>query len=100
MTDLRSSLITGLSSLAGEAEEPDRWSPLEGSLGATKQPSRAQNAFLADGERSGFPGAEYTRAGVSGGLNDSRNMRSERVADAVPEWREDSAAYAIHRRQS
>jgi pimeloyl-ACP methyl ester carboxylesterase len=74
MSDVRSSLLKGLYSLSGEAEEQDRWSPVRdpaaarGIATAPKMPS-----WLCEQDLD-FLEAEYRRAGFTGGLNYYRNM--------------------------
>jgi pimeloyl-ACP methyl ester carboxylesterase len=72
--DVRSSLLKGLYSLSGEAEEQDRWSPVRdpaaprGIANEPKMPS-----WLSESDLD-FLTAEYERAGFTGGLNYYRNM--------------------------
>jgi pimeloyl-ACP methyl ester carboxylesterase len=73
MRDVRSSLLRGLYSLSGEAEEQDRWSPVRdpaerGLATPPKMPS-----WLSEQDLD-FLEAEYRRAGFTGGLNYYRNM--------------------------
>jgi pimeloyl-ACP methyl ester carboxylesterase len=73
MSDIRSSLLKGLYSLSGEAEEQDRWSPVRdpatrGNAGPPKMPS-----WLTE-EDLDFLVAEYKHATFTGGLNYYRNM--------------------------
>jgi pimeloyl-ACP methyl ester carboxylesterase len=72
MMDVRSSLLKGLYSLSGEAEEQDRWSPVRdpavrGNPTPAKMPS-----WLKEGDLD-FLVAEYQWAGFTGGLNYYRN---------------------------
>ena len=73
-SDVRSSLLRGLYSLSGEAEERDRWSPVRDPAAARgismtpKMPS-----WLTERDLD-FLVAEYERAGFTGGLNYYRNM--------------------------
>jgi pimeloyl-ACP methyl ester carboxylesterase len=74
MSDVRSSLLKGLYSLSGEAEEQDRWQPVrdpEASRGIARAPKMP--SWLKE-EDLGFLEAEYRRAGFNGGLNYYRNM--------------------------
>jgi pimeloyl-ACP methyl ester carboxylesterase len=73
MTDVRMSLLKGLYSLSGEADEADRWSPVRdpavrGIPLIPKMPS-----WLTEQDLD-FLEAEYKRAGFTGGLNYYRNM--------------------------
>jgi pimeloyl-ACP methyl ester carboxylesterase len=74
MSDVRSSLLRGLYSLSGEAEEQDRWNPVRdpaaprGISAAPKMPS-----WLSEKDLD-FLVAEYQRASFTGGLNYYRNM--------------------------
>jgi pimeloyl-ACP methyl ester carboxylesterase len=74
MSDIRSSLLKGLYTLSGEAEEQHRWSPVRdpaaprGISTAPKMPS-----WLTERDLD-FLVAEYQRASFTGGLNYYRNM--------------------------
>ncbi|MGA3186431.1 MAG: alpha/beta hydrolase [Bryobacteraceae bacterium] len=73
MLDVRSSLLKGLYSLSGEAEEQDRWSAMRdpsvrGAALIPKMPS-----WLSEQDLD-FLTAEYQRAGFTGGLHYYRNM--------------------------
>jgi pimeloyl-ACP methyl ester carboxylesterase len=73
MSDIRSSLLKGLYSLSGEAEEQDRWSPVRdpavrGNAAPPKMPSWVTEEDLD------FLVAEYKHATFTGGLNYYRNM--------------------------
>ncbi len=74
MSDVRSSLLKGLYSLSGEAEEQDRWSPVRDPA-APREISRPPKmpSWLSEKDLD-FLVAEYQRSGFTGGLNYYRNM--------------------------
>ena len=76
MTDVRMSLLKGLYSLSGEADEADRWSPVRDpavpALRATPLNPKMPSWLTA--QDLDFLEAEYKRAGFTGGLNYYRNM--------------------------
>lgn len=74
MLDVRSSLLKGLYSLSGEAEELDRWSPVRdpsAPRGIAREPKMP--SWLTEDDLD-FLVAEYERASFTGGLNYYRNM--------------------------
>lgn len=77
MLDVRSSLLKGLYSLSGDAEEQDRWSPVRdpavrGAASIAKMPPKMPS-WLSEKDLDFLEG-EYRRAGFTGGLNYYRNM--------------------------
>jgi pimeloyl-ACP methyl ester carboxylesterase len=74
VSDVRSSLLKGLYTLSGEAEEQDRWSPVRDPA-APREISRPPKmpSWLSEKDLD-FLVAEYQRAGFTGGLNYYRNM--------------------------
>jgi pimeloyl-ACP methyl ester carboxylesterase len=72
MLDVRSSLLKGLYSLSGEAEEQDRWSPVRDPAvrGIPSEPKMP--TWLTESDLD-FLVAEYERATFTGGLNYYRN---------------------------
>jgi pimeloyl-ACP methyl ester carboxylesterase len=73
MTDVRMSLLKGLYSLSGEADEADRWSPVRDPAVKGIPVEPRMPSWLSE-EALDFLEAEYKRAGFTGGLNYYRNM--------------------------
>jgi pimeloyl-ACP methyl ester carboxylesterase len=74
MSDVRSTLLKGLYSLSGEAEEQHRWNPVRDPAEPRGIPTPARMPSWLAEEDLDFLVAEYERAGFTGGLNYYRNM--------------------------
>jgi pimeloyl-ACP methyl ester carboxylesterase len=74
MSDVRSTLLKGLYSLSGEAEEQDRWSPVRDPAAARRDSTPLEMPSWLTEHDLDFLVAEYKRTGFNGGLNYYRNM--------------------------
>jgi pimeloyl-ACP methyl ester carboxylesterase len=74
MSDVRSSLLKGLYSLSGDAEEQDRWSPVRDPSAPRESANAPKMPPWLTGQDLDFLEAEYQRSGFTGGLNYYRNM--------------------------
>jgi len=74
MSDIRSSLLKGLYTLSGEAEEQDRWSPVRDPAAPRGVPTAPKMPSWLNEEDLDFLVSEYQRASFTGGLNYYRNM--------------------------
>jgi pimeloyl-ACP methyl ester carboxylesterase len=74
MSDVRSSLLKGLYSLSGDAEDQDRWSPVRDPTAARGIATVPKMPSWLSEQDLDFLEAEYRRAGFTGGLNYYRNM--------------------------
>ncbi len=73
MSDVRMNLLTGLYSLAGEAEGADRWNPVRDPSGPGAPAQVKMPSWLSEADLD-FLETEYRAAGFTGGLNYYRNM--------------------------
>jgi len=74
LRDVRSSLLRGLYSLSGEAEEADRWNPVRDPSAPPAVATQPKMPSWLTETDLDFLTAEYQRATFTGGLNYYRNM--------------------------